>query len=155
MAWFRTSAKPLPEPTMSESFDAFMRHQTLMCDVISRHRAWTSLAEEVAIWLILFEYFLLFVVWFRLCTGTEKWFLVVKDKLSSSSTARIRTRASQEPSLQQTESSLTNRLGYQASSKNLNCQWTDHRNDQRTFNPRDATVLDHICLLRYTYLLSN
>ena len=62
---------------------------------------------------------------------------------------------SQTPNRQQTECSLTNRLSYRGSSKNLNS--TDRPYDQRAFSPLDPTVswLSHLALAIYIFVVVN
>ena len=62
---------------------------------------------------------------------------------------------SQTPNPQQTECSLTNRLSYRGSSKNLNS--TAHPYDQRAFSPLDPTVswLSHLALTIYIFAVVN
>ena len=61
----------------------------------------------------------------------------------------------QTPNCQQTETSLTNRLSYRGSSKNLNS--TARPNDLRAFNPLDPTVswLSHLALAIYIFVVVN
>ena len=61
----------------------------------------------------------------------------------------------QTPNRQQTECSLTNRLSYRGSSKNLNS--TARPYDQRAFSPLDPTVswLSHLALAIYTFVVVN
>ena len=62
---------------------------------------------------------------------------------------------SQTPNRQQTECSLTNRLSYRGSSKNLNS--TARPYDQRAFSPLDPTVswLSHLALAIYMFVVVN
>ena len=62
---------------------------------------------------------------------------------------------SQTPNRQQTECSLTNRLSYRGSSKNLNS--TARPYDQRAFSPLDPTVswLSHLDLAIYIFVVVN
>ena len=62
---------------------------------------------------------------------------------------------SQTPNRQQTECSLTNRLSYRGSSKNLNS--TARPYDQRAFSPLDPTVswLSHLALAIYIFVVVN
>ena len=61
----------------------------------------------------------------------------------------------QTPNRQQTECSLTNRLSYRGSSKNLNS--TARPYDQRAFSPLDPTVswLSHLALAIYIFVVVN
>ena len=62
---------------------------------------------------------------------------------------------SQTPNRQQTECSLTDRLSYRGSSKNLNS--TARPYDQRAFSPLDPTVswLSHLALAIYIFVVVN
>ena len=116
---------------------------------------------------------------FRLLDPTVSWlshlalaiyiFVVVNfDALAQASDIRIERRQDvflcwmqdlnpgpQTPNRQQTECSLTNRLNYQGSSKNLNS--TARPYDQRAVSPLDPTVswLLHLALAIYIFVVVN
>ena len=114
--------------------------------VISEHSAHlTPLSVDFRTWLWRYTYLLLLIS--MLC-HLQAIFKSKGDKLCSSAECRIWTRVP-EPNRQQTACSLTNRLSYRGSSKNLNSIARPY--DQRVFSPLDFTAswLSHLALEIY------